>query len=105
MRNLNKFEGFNDKITKITKRKGEEKRYSIMLMMVESLSAEYMGVFGDKKGLIPRLGVLTKKSLSFDNFYTIDTRTVRGYENKFIYAGDGYFDNMNDFFLITDLKH
>jgi phosphoglycerol transferase MdoB-like AlkP superfamily enzyme len=22
----------------------------------------------------------------------------KGYENKFIYAGYGYFDNMNDFF-------
>ena len=134
MKNLYKLGGFNDKITKNTTRDGKEKRYNIILIMVESLSAEYMGAFGDKRGLTPKLDSLTKKSLFFDNLYATGTRTVRGmeavvlslpptpgrsivkrpdnhdmfsigfifkqkgYENKFIYAGHGYFDNMNDFF-------
>ena len=115
-------------------KKGDERKYNVMLIMVESLSAEYMGAFGDERGLTPNLDNLTRRSLFFNNFYATGTRTVRGmeavvlsvpptpgrsivkrpdchdmfsagflfkekgYENTFIYAGHGYFDNMNDFF-------
>jgi phosphoglycerol transferase MdoB-like AlkP superfamily enzyme len=110
----------------------KEQKYNVVLIMVESLSAEYMGIYGNKNNLTPHLDELTKKSLFFDNLYATGTRTVRGmeavtlsvpptpgrgiikrpdnhntysvgsifaqkgYENKFIYAGHGYFDNMND---------
>ena len=118
---------------KVTNAKSAQK-HNIILIMVESLSAEYLGAFGDKRGLTPHLDTLAEKSLFFDNFYATGTRTVRGmeavvlslpptpgrsivkrpdcqnsnsagfifkdlgYENKFIYAGHGYFDNMNYFF-------
>ncbi|RRS30119.1 MAG: sulfatase [Epsilonproteobacteria bacterium (ex Lamellibrachia satsuma)] len=121
-------------ISKVVKNDGPAQHYNIVLIMVESLSAEYLGAFGDKRGLTPHLDKLAKKSLFFNNLYATGTRTVRGmeavtlslpptpgrsivkrpdcqnmnsagfifqklgYENKFIYAGHGYFDNMNYFF-------
>jgi len=134
MSNLKRLTGFDDKSLKSIKKEGKELKYNVMLIMVESLSAEYMGIFGDTQGLTPYLDKLTKEALFFDNFYATGTRTVRGmeavvlsivptpgrsivkrpdnhnmfssgfifkekgYENKFIYAGHGYFDNMNEFF-------
>ena len=112
----------------------KKKKYNVMLVMIESLSAGYMGIYGDKKNLTPHIDALTKKSLFFSNFFATGTRTVRGmeavtmsvpptagrsivkrpdnhnmfgmgwvfkekgYDNKFIYAGHGYFDNMNEYF-------
>lgn len=134
MSDLYDLKGFNGAKTKIIKNDGFEKKTNVILIMVESLSAEYVGAFGDKRGLTPKLDELAKKSMFFDNFYATGTRTVRGmeavtlslpptpgrsivkrpdnfnmfssgfifkdkgYDNKFIYAGHGYFDNMNSFF-------
>jgi phosphoglycerol transferase MdoB-like AlkP superfamily enzyme len=135
MHELDTLEHFNDKHLKALTNKGQdEQKYNVMLIMVESLSAEYMGAFGDDQNLTPNLDQLTQKSLFFNNLYATGTRTVRGmeavtlsipptpgrsivkrpdnhnmfsagfvfkekgYDNKFIYAGHGYFDNMNDFF-------
>ena len=113
---------------------GVEIKPNVMLVMIESLSASYMGIYGDNKNLTPHIDALTKKSLFFSNFFATGTRTVRGmeavtisipptagrsivkrpnnhnmfgmgwifkqkgYDNKFIYAGHGYFDNMNEYF-------
>ena len=132
---LLKLTGLNPKtFKKEIKAKGKEKKYNVILIMVESLSAKYMGIYGNPKNLTPNLDRLSKESLFFKNLYATGTRTVRGmeavtlslpptpgrsivkrpnchslfsvgylfkkrgYENKFIYAGFGYFDNMNDFF-------
>ncbi|RUA00011.1 MAG: sulfatase, partial [Deltaproteobacteria bacterium] len=80
MQHLYRLTGFNDQKQKIIKKEGEEKQFNIMLVMVESLSAEYMGVFGNPRNLTPRLDALIGKSLFFDNFYATGTRTVRGME-------------------------
>ena len=118
----------------------EEKKHNVMLVMIESLSASYMGIYGNDKGLTPHMDALTKESLFFSNFFATGTRTVRGmeavtmsvpptagrsivkrpdnhdmfgmgwifkekgYDNKFIYAGHGYFDNMNDYFSNNGFK-
>ncbi len=123
----------NNTLRSITN-EGEAKNYNVMLVMIESLSASYMGIYGDNKNLTPHIDALTKKSLFFSHFFATGTRTVRGmeavtmsvpptpgrsivkrpdnhhmfgmgwvfkdrgYDNKFIYAGHGYFDNMNDYF-------
>jgi len=108
---------------------------NIMLVMVESLSADYLGTFGNRAGLTPFLDELAGQSLLFTNFFATGTRTVRGleavtlsipptpgqsivkrlgretglwslgnvlreqgYDTRFIYGGNGYFDNMNAFF-------
>ena len=114
--------------------KKKEIRPNVMLVMIESLSASYMDLYGNDQNLTPHIDTLAKKSLFFSNFFATGTRTVRGmeavtmsvpptagrsivkrpdnhnmfgmgwifkdkgYDNKFIYAGHGYFDNMNDYF-------
>ena len=133
-KNLKKLENFDDKTPKVVNNPAKSKKKNVILIMVESLSAEYMGVYGNKRNLTPHLDKIIKKSLFFNNLFATGTRTVRGmeavtlsvpptpgrsivkrpindtldsfgdvfkengYDNKFIYAGHGYFDNMNDFF-------
>jgi len=113
---------------------GAEKRLNVVLVVEESLSAEFLTSFGNDKGITPNLDKLAKESLFFTHLYATGTRTVRGlealtlslpplpgtsiikrpnnenfiswgsvmkekgYDNKFIYAGYGYFDNMNYFY-------
>lgn len=69
-----------EKITRVIKNKGEEKNKNVVLLVVESLSAEFMDVMGDNRGLTPNLSKLAKESLFFTNFYATGTRTVRGME-------------------------
>jgi len=130
----------DDNITQTVKSDKKFTPHNVILIMVESLSASYMGIFGNEKGLTPHLDKLAKKSIFFDNFYATGTRTVRGmeavtlslpptpgrsivkrpdctnlnsagvifnklgYESKFIYAGHGYFDNMNFYFSHNGFK-
>ncbi|MGB9080131.1 MAG: sulfatase-like hydrolase/transferase [Desulfuromonadaceae bacterium] len=113
---------------------GAEKLLNIVLVVEESLSAEYLTSFGSSTGITPTLDKLAGESLFFTHLYATGTRTVRGlealtlsmpplpgtsivkrpknenfvswgsimkekgYDNKFIYAGHGYFDNMNYFY-------
>jgi len=133
--NLKKLENFDDKSQKVVLNKKQDKKKNVILIMVESLSAKYMGIYGNNKNITPYLDKLTQESLFFNNLFATGTRTVRGmeavalsvpptagrsivkrpvnntldsigdifkkngYENRFIYAGYGYFDNMNNFFL------
>jgi phosphoglycerol transferase MdoB-like AlkP superfamily enzyme len=57
-----------------------EKRHNVLIVMVESLSAEYLGGSGSRKNLTPNLDALAKESLFFRNFYATGTRTDRGLE-------------------------
>jgi phosphoglycerol transferase MdoB-like AlkP superfamily enzyme len=113
---------------------GAENHANIVLIVEESLSAEFLTSFGNTKGITPNLDKLAGESLFFTHLYATGTRTVRGlealtlsmpplpgtsvvkrpknenfvslgsvmkekgYDNKFIYAGHGYFDNMNYFY-------
>ena len=108
-------------------------KLNVMLIMVESLSREFLGCFGNKRNITPNLDTLYENSLFFENCHATGTRTCRGlealvlsipptpgrsivkrennenmfssafvldrhaYESTFIYAGFGYFDNMNYF--------
>ena len=51
---------------------------NVVVVMVESLSAEYMGSYGNKENLTPYLDKLAKESLVFDKVFATGTRTVRG---------------------------
>ncbi len=111
----------------------------MILIMMESMSAKYFEVFGNKDHLTPNLDKIARQGMLFKNLYATGNRTVRGmeavmlsvpptpgrsivkrphnenlhsigsvfaergYDNKFIYGGHGYFDNMNYFFGITVL--
>lgn len=59
---------------------GREAPVNVMLVMVESLSASYLGVYGGKGDLTPHLDQLAKESLWFSRLYATGTRTVRGME-------------------------
>lgn len=124
----------SERFTREIRGEGPEKRLNLVVVVEESLSAEYLGSFGNKDNLTPNLDRLASQSLFFTNLYATGTRTVRGlealtlsipplpgtsivkrpnnsgfrswgeilnakgYESKYIYAGHGYFDNMNAFF-------
>lgn len=57
-----------------------EKRLSVALIVVESLSAEFVGALGGQKKLTPRLDSLASQCLVFTNIYATGTRTDRGLE-------------------------
>ncbi len=63
---------------------GPEKRWNVIQITVESLSASYVGglggSFGRKGSLTPELDRLIGESLTFTDFYATGTRTVRGME-------------------------
>ncbi|MFB6454886.1 LTA synthase family protein [Chitinophaga sp. Hz27] len=109
-------------------------RPNIIMVTIESFSADFMTRFGNKQGITPVLDSIAKQSILFTNLYATGTRTVRGmealtlavpptpgqsivrrknneglfslstifeqagYDRTFFYGGDGYFDNMNQFF-------
>ncbi len=111
-----------------------ETRKNVVLITIESYSAEFMEEYGDKQKITPFLDGLVKQSLQFSNLYAVGNRTVRGleavtlclpptagesvvkrkdnknkfstgnifkqkgYQVKFMYGGDAFFDNMGDFF-------
>lgn len=134
MENLDRLEHFNQTHPKSFRSQHPLRKYNVILIMEESMSAAYMGIYGNKKQLTPHLDDLANKGLFFSNLFATGTRTVRGmeavtlsvpptpgrsivkrpinnnldhigdifqaqgYQNTFIYAGYGYFDNMNSFF-------
>jgi phosphoglycerol transferase MdoB-like AlkP superfamily enzyme len=57
-----------------------EQRLNVVLISVESLSADFMTRFGNRERLTPRLDALARDSLLFTNLYATGTRTVRGLE-------------------------
>ena len=59
---------------------GVEKKPNIILICVESLSANYLGIFGNKKQLTPNLDSIAQAETYFSNLYATGTRTVRGME-------------------------
>jgi|APGre2960657423_1045063.scaffolds.fasta_scaffold00363_4 phosphoglycerol transferase MdoB-like AlkP superfamily enzyme len=117
-----------------------EQHYNIIVVAMESMSADFMNSFGSNQNLTSNLDSLAKQGLFFTNLKATGTRTVRGleaitlsipptpgnsilrrpnnenlftiaspliergYEAKFIYGGDGYFDNMNYFYENNGFK-
>jgi phosphoglycerol transferase MdoB-like AlkP superfamily enzyme len=59
---------------------GEERRLNVVLIVVESLSAEFLGAYGDRRHLTPNLDEIAPRSLVFDRIYATGTRTDRGLE-------------------------
>ncbi|WP_427873742.1 LTA synthase family protein [Flavobacterium sp. MMS24-S5] len=111
-----------------------EQRKNVVLITIESLSADFMKTYGNEQNITPFLDSLAQKSLLFTNVYAAGNRTVRGleavtlclpptagesvvkrednknkfstgsvflqkgYNVKFMYGGDAFFDNMQDFY-------
>ncbi|MGN6416235.1 MAG: LTA synthase family protein [Pseudobacter sp.] len=57
-----------------------ERKLNVVLISVESLSADFMKFFGNTRNVTPYLDSLAGKSLFFTNLYSSGTRTVRGLE-------------------------
>ncbi|PJJ07892.1 phosphoglycerol transferase MdoB-like AlkP superfamily enzyme [Flavobacterium sp. 1] len=107
---------------------------NVVLITIESYSADFMKMYGNDQNITPFLDDLAQKSLLFTNLYAVGNRTVRGleavtlcfpptagesvvkrkdnkdkfstgsifkqkgYNVKYLYGGDAFFDNMEDFF-------
>jgi len=107
---------------------------NVVLITIESYSAEFLKTYGNEQNLTPFIDSLAAKSLLFTNLYAVGNRTVRGleavtlclpptagesvvkrkdnkdkfstgnvfkqkgYTVKYMYGGDAFFDNMQDFF-------
>ncbi len=67
-------------LTRVIRNAGPEHHLNVVLISVESLSADYLGVFGNESKLTPHLDALAKQSVFFTNTYANGTRTVRGLE-------------------------
>ncbi|MBL8259228.1 MAG: LTA synthase family protein [Candidatus Competibacteraceae bacterium] len=59
---------------------GPERRPNVVLVMLESMSADFMQTFGSSKNITPTLDRLTRESLFFPRAFASGTRTVRGLE-------------------------
>lgn len=59
---------------------GDEKDWNVILVCMESLSADFMGYLGNKENITPNLDRLAENSVFFENLYATGTRTVRGME-------------------------
>lgn len=53
---------------------------NVVLITVESLSADFLGRYGNTYGITPNLDSLAAKGLVFDNLFATGNRTVRGLE-------------------------
>lgn len=60
--------------------KSKENRMNVVLISVESLSAEFLESFGNTQHITPQLDSLAKSGMLFTNLYASGTRTVRGLE-------------------------
>ena len=53
---------------------------NVIFICVESLSGDFLSVFGNKDHITPTLDSLANNSLFFENVYATGTRTIRGME-------------------------
>ena len=68
-------------LTREIRHSGPEQHLNVVLISVESLSADFLKTFGSSHGdITPNLDALAGQSLFFDHMYANGTRTVRGLE-------------------------
>ena len=53
---------------------------NVVIITIESMSADYVGSYGGTKGLTPQLDRLASEGLKFEQVFATGTRTVRGLE-------------------------
>ena len=59
---------------------GAPKLLNVIVLLEESLGAEFVGAYGAPRSLTPNLDRIAEESLVFTNTYATGTRTVRGME-------------------------
>lgn len=70
----------NTSLNRKVTNEGTETHPNIILVCIESFSADFMGALGNEKHLTPNLDAMSKESIFFTNMYATGTRTVRGME-------------------------
>jgi phosphoglycerol transferase MdoB-like AlkP superfamily enzyme len=59
---------------------GAEKHWNVVMVVMESMSANFLQHFGNAKGITPNLDRMADEGLLFTSLYATGTRTVRGLE-------------------------
>lgn len=72
--------GINSLNRKVTSEIQPEVHKNVVLISIESLSADFLKLYGNKDGITPFLDSLSQQSLAFTNLYATGNRTVRGLE-------------------------
>ena len=73
--------GSGPDIWRVTKNSSDpETRHNVVVVVIESMSAEFMRAFGNRDAISPNLDELAQQGLLFTNLYANGTRTVRGLE-------------------------
>jgi len=67
-------------LTRAITNRGSDWRPNVIQITVESLSASFLGTFGNTEGLTPNLDRLSREGILFANCHATGTRTVRGME-------------------------
>ena len=62
------------------KRQEPQRPRHVVIVQVESLSAAFLGAFGNRESLTPNLDQLARDGVLFTDLYATGTRTVRGLE-------------------------
>jgi phosphoglycerol transferase MdoB-like AlkP superfamily enzyme len=79
-------DSLNSPLARCVKVVGKPKKYNVVLVMMESLSAELLNKVGANKELVPFLDSLSNHSVFFDNYYTAGIHTMNGiYSSLFSY--------------------
>lgn len=74
------FLGNGSSIKRAIKNDGKFYKPNVIMITVESLSADFMEHFGNTQHLMPALDSMADENLLFTNMYATGTRTVRGME-------------------------
>lgn len=69
-----------DELARAISKTGEEHRWNVITVCMESMSADFMTYAGGTRDITPNLDRLREKSIFFENLYATGTRTVRGME-------------------------
>jgi len=72
----------NDSLSILRNIKGTDSVYkpNVIMITVESLSADFLAHYGNTQHITPRLDTFANNSVFFSNMYATGTRTVRGME-------------------------
>ncbi|MFN0118085.1 MAG: LTA synthase family protein [Elusimicrobiota bacterium] len=69
-----------DSIERLIPGKLSEKKWNVVVLLIESFGSEFWGALGRPDSLTPEMDELAKEGLLFSNLYASGNRTVRGIE-------------------------
>lgn len=69
-----------DDLTRVIQGATLEKRWNVITICMESMSADFTGHHGNPRNLTPNLDQIAAEGVYFENCYATGTRTVRGME-------------------------